>query len=77
MDEDRNREITNANVNYNGNIECPDSSNGGLTYVDNKEVADYSKDDICKKINIPNIDLNLMDCQTMVKKPKMAISKNI
>lgn len=52
-------------------IDNSDSSNGGLVYSDNKEVSNLTRDDICKVLSLPNIDLSYDDVQVMTKKPRM------
>ena len=77
VDEDRNKDICQALNDYNGIIHNPDSSNGGLQYADNKEVFNYTKEDIQRVLNLPNTDLNIKDVQTMVKKPIMQVQPQI
>lgn len=52
-------------------IENLDSANGGLAYTENSEILHMSKDEICQRLNIPNLDLTFDDIELMKMKPRM------
>lgn len=55
----------------NAPLDNSDSANGGLIYAENKDITGLSNDDICKRLNLPNLDLAITDVQKMTKKSKM------
>lgn len=52
-------------------LDNSESSNGGLVYSANKDVQGQTKEDICKLLSLPNIDVTFDDVQAMTKKPRM------
>lgn len=63
--------LKNNNNTSDEKIDNADSSNGGLVYSENKEVSGLNRDDICKALALPNLDLSYEDVQVMIKKPRM------
>ena len=58
--------------NQNALVENLDSSNGGLQYLENTEGIAFTKEDVIKRVNLPNGDVDFSDAEVMQFKPKMA-----
>ena len=59
------------NPNQNFLIENLDSSNGGLSFENNTDVLNMSKEEQMRSISLPNIDLCYEDIEIMKSKPRM------
>lgn len=66
-----NEQTTKVHPNLNEKLDNTDSSNGGLVYSENKEVARLSTGEICKILSLPNSDVTMDDVEVMKKKPRM------
>lgn len=58
-------------IGQNALVENLDSSNGGLQYVENAEGFSFTKEDVLKRVNLPNGDVTFSDAEIMQFKPKM------
>jgi len=59
----------------NALVENLDSSNGGLLYTVNTEGIAFTKEEVCKRVNLPNGDIDFPDAEIMQYKPKMQSTK--
>lgn len=62
-------------INQNALVENFDSANGGLQYLLNTEGLAFTKEEVCKRVNLPNGDVDFSDAEIMDYKPKMQCSK--
>jgi hypothetical protein len=58
-------------------IENLDSANGGLAYTENQDVLHLTKDEICQRLNIPNMDVTFDDIESMRMKPRMPVQRKL
>lgn len=58
-------------------IENLDSANGGLAYTENQDVLHLTKDEICSRLNIPNMDVTFDDIESMRMKPRMPVQRKL